>query len=131
MRFLVKPIKHVKFNIMAKKTNEQHLIELISKGKDMSEAKELLYEIISDRDDLVDKIKKELRETQEDLDAAENGLKEMSEYKALNKVIDTNLGAHGHLKWKCDNISIQSLMETLGEELQVASPVELERRLKG
>lgn len=101
-----------------KKTNIEYLRELISDHigeKNKDEALEFLESIENGYSEMKDKI--------EELEDAED--------PKYDNEIDVRMGANDNLYWKCHNLAIASLMETLGEYINTTSPVELERRIKG
>lgn len=87
--------------------------------------------IIKDMQKDIDILEGEVKEEEERAEGYKIELHEMEEAEELNQTIDTGLGPQGDLKWQCDNISIQSLMETLDEQLAMTSPLEIECRIKG
>lgn len=106
-----------------KKSNIEYLRDLISDymgDKHKDEALEFLEAIQTDQSEMKEEIK--------DLENREDPEPDEPEY---DNEIDVRMGPNDNLYWKCDNLAISSLMETLGEQIDTTSPVELERRIKG
>lgn len=98
---------------MSKKTNIEHLRELV---KDNDEANEFL-DAIQDQFDAADTVLKDKEEKitllEEDVSNLKTELREAEEEPALK--IDAGIGV---INWNSDNIRLMSLMETLGEKVK-------------
>ena len=79
----------------------------------------------------LDAIAKEMAKKQEKIDELEDMESYDGEEPQYDNEVDTGNGLKESLKWSCPNLQIQSLMETLEDQLGQTSPLEIERRIKG
>ena len=112
---------------MSKKTNIQHLRDLI---KDNDEACEFLDAIENELEDanaettdLEDEVKKlELRNSE-----LSTEITELQEEKELSNIIKTPIG---NIQWEANNLQHIAIFEALAEKVKYMSPLKIEAAIK-
>lgn len=109
---------------MSKKTNIEHLRELVKDNDEANEFLDAIEEQFDASNTILKDAEDEISSLEEDVSNLKTELREAEEEPALK--IDAGIGV---INWNSDNIRLMSLMETLGEKIKQHGDVRVQNLL--
>lgn len=108
---------------MSKKTNIEHLRDLIKDNNEAIEFLDAIQEELENEKAASDNFKDEVRYLESAKNELENEISYLKEEMECNNFIKT---PQGIIKWEADNLQHIAILEALSEKINSKSPIEIE-----